>query len=172
MGEDKGHRFLEREQALLVFHDQVIGFSVALGLASLAVLHDHHTFAGAPLGKVGGLDVVCAEVAPLRITRLHLFEGARKEHPNDAILRSIVGHLVNEEQREYLDAAISEAALFPQMLLDGVADLGLKDSLAIRAHFLAHREFHPVGKVYAAKPRIDLLDLEPGIFAPVRLVLQ
>ena len=172
VGEDERHRFAEGEQPLFVFHNQVVGFAVSFGLAGLAVFQDDLTAAGAPLGKVGSLHVLGVVVSPVWVGLLRLVEGAGEQSPDEAVLRGIVVHPVNEEEGEDLEAGVFEPGLLAHVFFDGVANLGLEDGVFVGSQFLAHGDFDVVGKAHVSAAETDLVNLKTGVFCPARLFLQ
>ena len=78
------------------------------------------------------------------------------------VVVAVVGHAVDEEQREHLDAAPAHLQLLFQVLLDGVLDLRPPHVVAHAADFLAQPQRAAIAEaeILVARLGVDLGHLE------------
>ena len=136
VAEDEAQRLVERQQPLLVLHDEVVDLVVGLGVAPRVLEH-----ALLVLGEVAVVQPLHRLLEPLQclIARLlgQLGQLASNASANLPLRRlpgfvvvAVVGHAVDEEQAEHLDARAADLQLLLQVLLDGVLDLRPPDVVA------------------------------------------
>ena len=145
VGEDEPHRLVEGEQPLLVLEDQVVGVDVRRLARFVARTSRRRVDRGAwsscrsrssPRGR---LDVVALQVVLVRVGRVvevELAEAFRRRRVvlllEDAgvvaervlaVVVAVLRDLVDEEQRQHLDALREELALLVEVGADDLADL-------------------------------------------------
>jgi hypothetical protein len=82
----------------------------------------------------------------------------------------IIGHPIDKEQAQHLDALPFEPFLLAKVFLDGVANLCGEDGRLVGPLFLADLQFHVVGEPDVLPARVDLVHLEPRVILAFRLL--
>ena len=134
MGENKPQRAVKAEQPFLIPHDGVVGIIVGLGVAlgvlqtaffvlrEIAVMYLAHI--RRKTGLQGGIFRLCHKflIAFLKHGRIDT---------GGAVLVAVLVHLVDEKQRQHLDALIQIPQFLVQVSFDGAPDLCLLDDVLI-----------------------------------------
>ena len=220
VGEDEPHWFGEREQPFLAFQDQVIGIRVG-GLA-LVVAASGDLAVDLVLGLLVDGEVALVHLPHVVATQVGLILLGRRvdgefaehlvtnrgvlllEHPRivaESVLTAVVavlGDLVDEEQREHLDALAEQLAFLVQMgtndLTNLDAPLGLLGDVPVgqlpcRDHIAAAQLDHvavrvdlgdeqspvgldPVRDIVKVRAHVETLDLPPDARCRLHLALD
>ena len=172
VGENKPRRFVKTQQTLLVFQYQVVGRNVVCGVfATLHLTVDRVTFLvdgevavvhfrGRETPQIVLVVVLEQRQIFIQVTAVFVFEhlpqGAFRL-VSVAVVALVIGHLVDKEQRECLDALLEQGTLFLEVRLDGLTNLYLLDGfLAYISHHLTLAQRLSVLEVDGVGAWIDL----------------
>ena len=172
--EDEAHRLVQRQQALLVLQDEVVGLHVVGQARVLAALLDVRVNVAlgllvdgevAAVGLLGGDALEVLDVGRLvqvqhfvEVEVVFLFEDA-------GVLALIVGlrvvtvlgHLVDKVQRQDLHALLEQGLLLVEVGLDRLANLdAAQRGLGHVASGIPHRQLQPVGEAQGVSVGVDV----------------
>ena len=152
MAEDEAERLVHRKQPLLVLHDEVVNVVVGLGVApgvlqhALLVLREVAVVQASPAAVSSSQDVVARVLRQRGQLRLEPLRELALDRLAGRVVVAVVGHAVDEEQAQHLDAPPAKLQFLVQVLLDRVPDLHAPDIVAHSTDFLADPQRAPVGE--------------------------
>ena len=138
MGKDEAHRFVETQQTLLVLQNKIVGrdiigcirasfglavhrtaFLVDGEIARVSVLHGD----AIQIRHIVGIEHVLLLVQLCHILLLKYLAIASQQLLSVLVVLAVLRHLVDEEERQALDATLKQGGLLAEMRLDGLAYL-------------------------------------------------
>ena len=172
--EDEAHRLIQRQKALLVLQDEVVGLHIVGQARVFAALLDVRVNVAlgllvdgevAAVGALGGDALEVLDIGRLvqvqhlvEIQVVFLFE-------DSGVLAllvglrvvAVLGHLVDEVQRQDLHALLEQGLLFVEVGLDRLANLdAAQRCFGHVTSGIAHRQLQPVGETQCVSVGIDV----------------
>lgn len=188
VGEDEAHWLVQCKQALLVLEDEVVGIDVVgLRRARRCVRVHQASFlvdgevAFVRLRRFDGSQIAVVWRVLQRESLVKLAVVFFLEDPRvfagllaGIVVATVLGHFVDEEQREHFDPLREKRLFLVEMRFDCLADLDAAEGTFIHvSRGLARLEHHAVGEAYGIVQGVNIGDDKaPVLFQAARLVVE